>query len=111
MTMLGIIIAVAMITAVSAVSYSIMDYMARSALEDNGYFHLKFANFAYEDRTMPCGIMIRVIKDYDLYRFSHRFVNNIPFTKEEIGISITGLLFLSIDKKLVCFSAIVPLKG
>ena len=50
------------------------------AIFDNG----ENFKFSYENRTMPCGVMIRVIKDYDLYRFSHRFVNKIPFKKEEL---------------------------
>ena len=48
-TMIGIIISVAMITAVSTVAYSIMDYMARGAMENEGYFHLKFSNYYYKD--------------------------------------------------------------
>lgn len=48
-TILGIAISVAMITAVSVVGYSFMDYMGRSSLENNGYYHVKFENFLYED--------------------------------------------------------------
>ena len=48
-TILGIAISVAMITAVSVVGYSFMDYMRRSSLENNGYYHVKFENFLYED--------------------------------------------------------------
>ena len=44
-TIIGIVIAVAMITAVSTVAYSVMDYMARDDMTSNGYFHLKFANY------------------------------------------------------------------
>lgn len=50
------------------------------AIFDNG----ESFKFIYENKIMPCGIMIRVIKDYDLYRFSHRFVNKIPFTRKEL---------------------------
>ena len=48
-TMIGIIISVAMITAVSTVGYSIMDFMARNAMESEGYFHVKFDNYRYGD--------------------------------------------------------------
>ena len=48
-TMIGIIISVAMITAVSTVAYSIMDYMARGAMETEGRFHLKLSNYYYKD--------------------------------------------------------------
>ena len=48
-TMIGIIISVAMITAVSTVAYSIMDYMARDAMETEGRFHLKLSNYYYKD--------------------------------------------------------------
>lgn len=57
-------------------------------------------NFSYENRTMPGGVMIRVIKDYDLYRFSHRFVNNIPFTKEEL-YSISEIFGKEEGKKFI----------
>ena len=51
-TMIGIIISVAMITAVSVVGYSIMDYMARTELEYSGHFHLKLADYVYGDNEM-----------------------------------------------------------
>ena len=41
-TIIGIIISVAMITDVSTVGYSIMDFYARTAMEDTGYFHFKY---------------------------------------------------------------------
>ena len=40
--------------------------------------------FIYENKVLKCGTMIRVIDDYNLYRFSHRFVNKLPFNKEEL---------------------------
>lgn len=48
-TIIGIIIAVAMITAVSTVCYSVMDYFARVEMVTEGYFHLKFQNYYYRD--------------------------------------------------------------
>lgn len=51
-TVIGIIISVAMITAVSVVGYSVMDYMGRSELENSGYFHLKFSNYIYGDNEI-----------------------------------------------------------
>lgn len=66
------------------------------AIFDNGE---KF-KFIYEDMIMPCSVMIRVIKDYDLYRFSHRFVNKIPYKKEEL-ISISKDLGVMEGNKFV----------
>lgn len=51
-TIIGIIISVAMITAVSTVGYSIMDFYARTAMEDTGYFHFKYSNYMYEDNDI-----------------------------------------------------------
>lgn len=51
-TIIGIVISVAMITAVSTIAYSIMDFLARDAMADNGYFHLKFSNYYYKDNDI-----------------------------------------------------------
>lgn len=40
--------------------------------------------FPHTSGELPCGLIIRYSKDKELYRFSHRFVNNKPFTKEEL---------------------------
>jgi Uncharacterized conserved protein len=40
--------------------------------------------FPGSDNPMKCGVMVRVNKDNQLYRFSHRFVNKKPFTGEEL---------------------------
>lgn len=51
-TMIGIAIAVAMITSVSTISSTAMDYMGRRA-EENGYrFHVKFDNYCYSDNDI-----------------------------------------------------------
>ena len=50
------------------------------AIFDNGE---KF-KFIYENMVMNCGVMIRTIDDNDLYRFSHRFVNKIPYSRQEL---------------------------
>ena len=50
-TIIGIIISVAMITAVSTVVYSIMDFYARNTMESTGYFHFKYKNYKYEDNN------------------------------------------------------------
>lgn len=42
MTMLGIIISVAMITAVSTAAVSFMDFLQRDTLEDTGYWHVRY---------------------------------------------------------------------
>ena len=62
-TMIGIVIAVAMITAVSTVAYSVMDYMARDDMIANGYFHLKFANYFYKDND-------KILDEMDIENFS-----------------------------------------
>ncbi len=62
-TMFGIIIAVAMITAVSTVGYSIMDYFAREEMITEGYFHLKFANYYYKDND-------KIIEEMDAENYS-----------------------------------------
>ena len=52
MTMLSIVIAVAMITAISVMGNSVMTFMGRMA-EENGYkFHTKIGNFQYEDKKI-----------------------------------------------------------
>ena len=48
-TTLGIIIAVAMITAVSTFGYSLVDYLVRNEMVTDGFFHLKFENYYYKD--------------------------------------------------------------
>lgn len=40
--------------------------------------------FPYTSGKLPCGIIVRYYEDKELYRFSHRFVNNIPFNKKEL---------------------------
>lgn len=40
--------------------------------------------FPHTSEKLPCGLIIRYYEDKELYRFSHRFVNNKPFYKEEI---------------------------
>lgn len=40
--------------------------------------------FPHTTGNLPCGLMVRYAKNRELYRFSHRFVNNEKFTKEEI---------------------------
>lgn len=40
--------------------------------------------FPHTNGKLPCGLIIRYYEDRELYRFSHRFVNNKPFYKEEI---------------------------
>lgn len=62
-TMIGIIISVAMITAVSTVGYSIMDFMARMAMVDNGFFHVKFGNYFYKDNG-------RIVDEFDVENYS-----------------------------------------
>lgn len=62
-TMIGIIISVAMITAVSTVGYSIMDFMARMAMVDNGFFHVKFGNYFYKDNE-------KIVDEFDVENYS-----------------------------------------
>lgn len=66
------------------------------AIFDNGE---KF-KFIYENMVMNCGVMIRVIKDNDLYRFSHRFVNKVPYTREEL-ISVSESLGIMEGNKFI----------
>lgn len=40
--------------------------------------------FPHTNGKLPCGLIIRYYEDKELYRFSHRFVNDKPFYKEEI---------------------------
>jgi len=40
--------------------------------------------FPHTSEKLPCGLIIRYYEDKELYRFSHRFVNNIPFNKSEL---------------------------
>lgn len=40
--------------------------------------------FPYTNEKLPCGLIVRYYEDKELYRFSHRFVNNIPFSKNEL---------------------------
>ena len=40
--------------------------------------------FPYTNEKLPCGLIVRYYEDKELYRFSHRFVNNIPFNKKEL---------------------------
>lgn len=58
----------------------LFDNFETLAIIDTGEKYL----FPYVDRELPCGLIVRYYKDKQLYRFSHRFVNNKPFSKEEI---------------------------
>lgn len=40
--------------------------------------------FPHTSEKLPCGFIVRYYEDKELYRFSHRFVNNIPFSKSEL---------------------------
>ena len=40
--------------------------------------------FPHTTGKLPCGLMVRYSSDKELYRFSHRFINNKPFSREEI---------------------------
>jgi len=40
--------------------------------------------FPYTNEKLPCGLIVRYYEDKELYRFSHRFVNKIPFSKNEL---------------------------
>lgn len=40
--------------------------------------------FPHTSGKLPCGLIIRYYEDKELYRFSHRFVNNVSFSKNEI---------------------------
>lgn len=40
--------------------------------------------FPHTEGKLPCGLIIRYYEKNELYRFSHRFVNNKEFTKEEL---------------------------
>lgn len=40
--------------------------------------------FPYTNEKLPCGLIVRYYEDKELYRFSHRFVNNVPFKKKEL---------------------------
>jgi len=40
--------------------------------------------FPYMDKPISCGLIIRYYEKNELYRFSHRFVNKIPFKRDEI---------------------------
>lgn len=62
-TMIGIIISVAMITAVSTVGYSIMDFFARNAMESSGYFHFKFDNYQYKDNG-------KILEEFNVENYS-----------------------------------------
>lgn len=42
--------------------------------------------FPHTEEKLPCGLIIRYYEKNELYRFSHRFVNNKKFTKEELYI-------------------------
>lgn len=40
--------------------------------------------FPHTTGELPCGLMVRYAKNRELYRFSHRFINNKEMSKEEI---------------------------
>lgn len=40
--------------------------------------------FPHTSEKLPCGLIVRYYEDKELYRFSHRFVNNVPFSKNEL---------------------------
>ena len=40
--------------------------------------------FPHTNGKLPCGLIIRYYEDKELYRFSHRFVNNKSFSKKEL---------------------------
>lgn len=40
--------------------------------------------FPHTREKLPCGLIIRYYENNELYRFSHRFVNKMPFNKNEI---------------------------
>ncbi len=89
-TVIGIIISVAMITAVSTIAYSIMDYCARNAMSSEGYFHLKFSNYYYKDNEMIVDefeaenyALMKVIGDYVYQKDSEEGSISIePYTYE-----------------------------
>lgn len=41
-------------------------------------------SFVVEGKSAPCGVMIRVSNDSDLYRVSHRFAGKSPFKRDEL---------------------------
>lgn len=67
-TIIGIIISVAMITAVSTVGYSIMDFYARNAMESTGYFHFKYSNYMYGDNDV-------ILDEFDVE--NHALIKNV----------------------------------
>lgn len=40
--------------------------------------------FPHTEGKLPCGLIIRYYENNELYRFSHRFINNKNFSKEEL---------------------------
>lgn len=40
--------------------------------------------FPHTEKPLPCGLIVRYYENNELYRFSHRFVNNKPFSQEEL---------------------------
>lgn len=54
--------------------------------------------FPNSNKEMKCGVMVRVYDDNELYRFSHRFINNKPFTREELYEIATNMGIIEANK-------------
>lgn len=82
-----------MISNILAEEFAIETYQTLAILDpDETYL------FPGSDRAMKCGVMIRIYKNNELYRFSHRFVNKIPFTKKELYDIATNMGILEGQK-------------
>lgn len=74
----------------SAIQEAIISNILSSELEPTTFQTLavfsnnEFFNFPHTNAKLPCGTIIRYSKNKELYRFSHRFINEIPFDKNEL---------------------------
>lgn len=83
-TIIGIIISVAMITAVSTLGYSIMDFYARNAMESTGYFHFKYSNYMYEDIDV-------ILDEFDVENYALiKNVGDYSYTVDDEGNVVTA---------------------
>lgn len=98
-TIIGIIISVAMITAVSTVVYSIMDFYARNTMESTGYFHFKYKNYKYEDNNKILDefnvknySIIKSLGDYEYKIDKDGHITTTPFAFNENADGIVDLV-------------------
>lgn len=117
-TTMGIILAVALMTAVPTVTYSIMDFAGRVAMEEEGYYHVEFKNYLYGDNQLILDeldinnyVITRNIGDYIYSSDMDGDIDIEPYTPNGLDEEITSVRVMSVPEEFYEMLSIKLVKG